>query len=510
MPRIKSENETYQPLLIPELKSMKQVFRDIRNYLAGQFVGATRDEALLDELLKCLFYKLYVETLNFESKSVNSNIDQQAKHVRDTFKKIKMDFPDIYDNKSEILLDPPSINFVLHECSFSLLNSKDDPIGDAFEVFIGSESRGRNGQFFTPRSAVDFLVNAIAPKPEETIIDPACGAGGFLNAVARYYLSINIDPKTLASLVSDTFFGIDKDEYLVKLAKLHVSLVSRGHPNISYGDSISLANGDNDLNWKMLENGFDIVLTNPPFGSKIVAASQAVLKKFELGHKWKYNNNQNQWYQTGELQSRVPPQILFIERCLWLLKEGGRLGIVVPESVLSNKSYRYVLEYLRRESEILAVVGMPESLFKTSGKGGTHTKTCLMVARKCQSKVRKGKIFMAEAKWCGHDSRAREIPNNDIPKIYSNYKDFVEEKKFNQSSLGFVIKRDNILNNILCPRYYDPKVKKELSKLNKTHIFLLFGDLVRDGILSVTTGDELGKLAYGGVVPVVWTVFPLS
>lgn len=71
------------------------------------------------------------------------------------------------------------------DCSFSLIDAISDPIGDAFEVFVGSESRSHSDQFFTLRSITDLLVKAVAPKPGESIIEPACGAGGFLTSVAR-------------------------------------------------------------------------------------------------------------------------------------------------------------------------------------------------------------------------------------------------------------------------------------------------------------------------------------
>jgi len=101
----------------------KEVFRSLRNYLAGQFVGATRDETLLDELLKCLFCKLYVELeLVSPLKSETSSIDH-AKAIRGVFSKVREDFPDIYTSQSEILLDPETIYRVMTDCSFSLIDA---------------------------------------------------------------------------------------------------------------------------------------------------------------------------------------------------------------------------------------------------------------------------------------------------------------------------------------------------------------------------------------------------
>ncbi|XGB38434.1 MAG: N-6 DNA methylase [Cyanobacteria bacterium LVE1205-1] len=507
MQKRSAKPDVRQLTLIQGTGTPKEVFRSLRNYLAGQFVGATRDETLLDELLKCLFCKLYIELeLVPPLKSETSSVDH-AKAIRGVFSKVREDFPDIYTSQSEILLDPETIYRVMSDCSFSLIDSTSDPIGDAFEVFVGSESRSRSGQFFTPRSVTDLLVKAIDPRPGESIIDPACGAGGFLTSVSRYWIEEGFSAKEISKFATDTFFGIDKDDYLVNLAKLHVSLLTGGHPNILCGDSLALQNGLLSIREKADTEGFDVLLANPPFGVNIVAARPEILDSFQLARKWKFYPALDKWSPTAEVRNQVPPQVLFVERCLSLLKVGGRMGIVLPESILSNKSYRYVVEYLLEKGNIQAVIGMPEALFKTSGKGGTHTKTCLLVIeKKAENSKSKSTIFMAEAKWCGQDSRARIIENNDLPKIGEHLKLAKKNKAFNQSSLGFLVDINSVQSKVLCPRYYDPQVNENLVSLESTHLLLNFGQLVKDGVLKVSTGDELGKLAYGtGDIPFIRT-----
>jgi type I restriction enzyme M protein len=193
----------------------------------------------------------------------------------------------------------------------------------------------------------------------------------------------------------------------------------------------------------------------------------------------------------------VPPQVLFIERCLSLVRDGGRIGMVLPESVLSNRSYRHVVAFLRAHAAVDAVIGMPEELFKTSGKGGTHTKACLLVLTKGPARRKAAKVFMAEARWCGHDSRARDIPHDDLPGIGERLARHRCRRRFEESSLGFLLDAGAIRDNVLCPRYYDPEVKSELNRLARTHTLLRFGDLVAAGCLEVQTGNEVGKLAYG-------------
>ena len=125
-----------QPLHIKELQNPKEAFRNIRNYLAGQFVGVTRDDFLLDEVLKCLFCKLVVETEGARSLDLQANSFELAKQIRNIFSSVRSDFPEIYPPDTEILLDPEALHYVMRELDFSIMNANSDPIGDAFEVFV--------------------------------------------------------------------------------------------------------------------------------------------------------------------------------------------------------------------------------------------------------------------------------------------------------------------------------------------------------------------------------------
>ena len=159
--------------------------------------------------------------------------------------------------------------------------------------------------------------------------------------------------------------------------------------------------------------------------------------------------------KTDVVNEAVPPQVVFLEQCIKLVKKKGQIGIVVPESMISNKKYAYVVELIFEKCYVKSVIGMPDDLFKTSGKGGTHTKTCLLVLeKKAEADINDYNIFMAEAKWCGHDSRGREIPNDDIPIIVKKYLDYIKTGKVDNSHLSFLIKQSDITNNVLAPRAY--------------------------------------------------------
>lgn len=505
MARPRKQVDTEQRSLLMDASHPKLAFRNIRNYLAGQFVGATRDDSLLDEVLKCLFCNLLLERGELPSFDFLADDFCLAQQVRTAFARVREEFPEIYDSTAEILLDPQSLRYVLRELDFSIMDAESDPIGDAFEVFVGGESRGNSGQFFTPRSVSKLLVEALDPKPWESIIDPACGAGGFLASAVAYLEKQGASPESVAK----NLYGIDKDSYLAKLAKVHIALLTGEHPRIVNGDSIALTNGKSCLRDQLPEGGADVLLTNPPFGVRIVAATPEVLQTFDLARKWAPSPLDGSLMPTDRVLNSVPPQVLFVERSLSLLKPGGRLGVVLPESVLSNKSYRHVVEYLTRRTELHAVLGMPEALFKTSGKGGTHTKTCLLIATK-RGEKENGKskpIFMAEAKWCGQDSRARVIPHNDLPIISENYTRYRATSKIDAPGpLGFLTDTAAVKSGVLCPRYYDPQASQELEGLGETHELVTVGSLLEDGTLNISTGDEIGKLAYGtGSIPFIRT-----
>lgn len=473
--------------------SAKDTFIDIRNFLAGRFLGATRDEFFLDEIIKLIFCKHELRT---ENTTVIEDVDL-ASLYRKTFQTVLELHEDIYqDGTYEIELDPVSIKYIdakLNE--LDLFNLERDIIGDAYEIFMRDAIKGQSGQFFTPQNAADALVKMIAPSPKSRVIDPACGAGGFLVATMKYWNKQN------AKFSKDNLYGVDKDGYLTRLAKIHLACIGQVTNTIQCSDSLvwdEAVLGERD-------SQYDVVLTNPPFGVNIKTGTTETLSKFDLAYKYR-KTKEGFATKTFNINESVAPQVVFIEQCINLAKKGGVIGIVVPESMISNKKYSYVVEYILRACYIRAIIGMPDELFKISGKGGTHTKTCLLVLEKKKKEDDKDyNIFMAEAKWCGHDSRGREIPKDDIPYILRTYFKFKNSEGFKNSNLGFLINRSQITNNVLAPRSYVFGIQND-EELRETHTMISIGQLIDEKVLEVTTGNEVGKLAYGtGNIPFIRT-----
>lgn len=503
--------------------NLKAVFRDIRNHLAGNAPGITRDEPLAQEVINLLFCKIYDEIASAPQDQlkfrygVDENPRQVYKRILDLFDNVKIEYPDVFDGQDSIDLDADSIAYVVGELqAYTLLEADRDAIGDAFEVFIGPALRGAEGQFFTPRNVVKGLVEMIDPQPGEMIIDPACGSGGFLT-VALEHVWHRLDAEGNAKdwsesllerrkreVATRTLRGLDKDAFLARCSKAYMAILGDGRGGVFRVDSSLQPFGDwpAQVRERVQPGSFDIVLTNPPFGKKIRVSGRPTLEQFDLAHIWSTNKKTGEKELTDRLQKDYPPQLLFVERCLQLLKSGGRLGIILPESLFGSPSYSHIISWLERKAAILAVAAMPEPLFKTSGKSGTHTKVCMVVLRKRPFPEDEELIFMADAKWCGHDSRGNptlrkdgndEVILDDIPVVAQNYVAFKNSGLVPYDHLGFMQPRSNLVGTVLVPKYYDPEIEAQIAGLEKTHEMPKLGDFVDSGALAITSGIEAGE-----------------
>ena len=521
--------------LVPP-SNLRAVFRDIRNHLAGNAPGITRDEPLAQEVINLLFCKIYDEIASAPRDmvsfrwGVNEEPRKVHKRILDLFDNVKVEYPDVFSDQDKIDLDAHSIAYVVGELqTYSLLQADRDAIGEAFEVFIGPALRGAEGQFFTPRNVVRGLVEMVDPRPGEMIIDPACGSGGFLTvALEHVWRSLDKEgeqkdwsPTLLErrkrEVATRTLRGLDKDAFLARCTKAYMAILGDGRGGVFRVDS-SLQPCNEwpaQIQDKVRLGTFDVVLTNPPFGKKIRVTGRTALEQYDLGHVWATNKETGEKEPTGKVQRDQPPQLLFVERCLQLLKPGGRLGIILPESLFGSPSYAHIVRWLDKQAAILAVAAMPEPLFKTSGKAGTHTKVCMVVLRKRPFVDNEELIFMADAKWCGHDSRGnvtlrkeggQELLLDDVPVVARNYVNFKNSGLVPEDHLGFMQPRSKIINTVLVPKYYDPELAAQIRALEATHEMPALGGFVQSGAITVTTGIEVGKMAYGtGPVPFIRT-----
>ena len=518
--------------------NLKSIFKSIRNYLAANTVGATRDEVLAQQLINIIFCKIYDEkyTAPDEIVKFRAGIDEKPKEVEkrilDLFKDVKTNLPDVIDGEDKITLDTKSLLFIVGELqNYSLMESERDVVADAFETFIGHALKGGLGQFFTPRNVVKMIVDILQPNENDKIIDPACGSGGFLIESLKFvwgkidekYNKLGWNKVYIAKkqieVATKNLRGIDKDYFLSKVAKAYMNLVGDGTTGIFCEDSL-----ENPKNWRSeaktkIELGtFDILLTNPPFGDKIKVKGEEKLKQFEIAYHWKAEDD---IYIKGKLKEEQPPQILFIERCLQLLRNGGRMAMVLPEGTFGNPSDRYIWNYLLQNAQIEAIISTPSDTFQPH----THFKTSVIVLKKCKPE-KEYPIFMSIPATCGHNKNGKEIYklNNDgsfvldennnkiiddeIPFVASQYNNFKKGTLRETSHLGFSLNFSEVKNWIFIPDYYDPELKEEIITLSKSQEYQVksIRELVNEKILQIKRGNEIGSEFYGrGDIPFIRT-----
>ena len=427
--------------------SLKAVFRDIRHHLAGNTVGITHDIRLAHQIINVLFCKIYDETTKGPDELVEfrAGADESEHTVRDRilglFTSVKTRFNDVFDRTETIELDEKSLAYVVGELQpYCITESERDAVGDAFEVFMGPALRGEEGQFFTPRNVVKMIVDIIDPKPEESIIDPACGTGGFLvTALDHVWRNLEVagtrrrmSPERIHEeqrhVGARCFRGIEKDSFLAKVAKAYMAILGDGRGGVFCASSLHPPGEWPPLLKVNVKLGtFDIVMTNPPFGAKIPVKGMETLRQYQLGFQAKKDKATGRYAWTTKLHDKQPPQLLFIERCLQLLKPGGRMGIVLPESILGMPTYTHIVQFLRERVRIVGVVSMPDELFQPH----THAKTAVLFIHNSPPRD-DDKTFMSVVEWCGHDSRGnptiklhadgKEELLDDVPKVAAEFR----------------------------------------------------------------------------------------
>lgn len=467
--------------------NLKAIFKSIRNHLAANTVGATRDEVLAQQLINLIFCKLYDEKFTAPTDIIRfrAGVSEKPKEIEarilELFKEVKTNLPEVIDEEDKISLDTNSIVYVVGELqNYSLMNSERDVIADAFETFIGHALKGGQGQFFTPRNVVKMVVDMLQPSETDKIIDPACGSGGFLIDSLKYVWDIadkkykklgwkesQIEKKKI-EIATNNFRGLDKDYFLSKVAKAYMNLIGDGTTGIFCEDSL-----ENPKNWKTetqlkIQLGtFDILLTNPPFGTKIPVVGEDKLKQFQFGYKWVFNKETDKYEKSNKLKEQEEPQVLFIERCLDLLKDGGKMAMVLPSGILGNEQEEYLRQYILEKGNLFAIVELP---FETFSPNVSINTSVLFIQK--GNKTPKKDIFISINEYCGHDKKGRPTDKDDIPNVVK----FYESKKTDANNL--FIKKELLESNFVAKRYLKKYVDNLIRVESSKHPIVNFGDII--------------------------------
>ncbi len=459
-------------------------FEEIHDYIYAN--DGLSPQQTLEEFVKILFIKICDENESLNQFTISSEEWNElklgktnhsiAERISVIFEQTKQVYQDIFDSDDRIRISPIALGFTINKLQgISLLNSSQDAKGLAFQKFLSHHEKDGRGQFFTPEPVIDFCVAMMQPKPNETIIDPACGSGGFLMSALKYLQNNNTELDT-SKIVSQNLFGSDINKSIARIAKMKLLLEANGKTNILCTNSLE------DLDSLKLtlshSKGFDLVLANPPFGAKITNSS--TLSKFDLGYKW--TSHEGKYHKTKSVYPNQNAEILFIERCLKLLKEGGRMAIVLPNGNFENPSLEYLRYYIKQKAKILAIVNLPQETFIPFGTG---VKTSLLFLEKdTANKVREYPIFFGRVTKLGYqgnkngtptyqkdkygqlikDNFGQPVLDEDFSVIVDAYKEFlkgIEIEKDNSFSINF-----NELNGRFDYDFYSPENRKMFTKLD--------------------------------------------
>lgn len=456
--------------------SLRQAFQRCHDHIYAMRGGS--NEAIFWEFLKVVFAKIQderrlqeaasegrdVERLfriaSLEERNDESKAAEVKKRIEQLYGQVRQQHPELFGLQvDEIDLPSTVLTYVVAQLAdYDFLGSSVDVKGEAYEAIVGKNLQGTRGEFFTPRNAVKMGIRMLDPEPGMKCLDPACGTGGFIIVILNY-MAAKIDRQMRADgksprdrdlaeynhrlrLVSERIFGLDINPNLVRVARMNMVMNNDGQGGITHINALERPENWRFVNGKMkqyqpdgslkteeiasffkreLQEGtFDIVATNPPFGTKIKIDSEPILSQYELARKWTYDKDRAIWSATPTLQSGVAPEILFLERCVKLLKPGtGKLCIVVPDGLLGNPDDEYIRVWLLRHCEVLALVDMPVELFLPKVGMQTHLvflrrkSTEEMNAESLSGKPKDYPIFMAIVKKVGKDRRGNRIYRRD-------------------------------------------------------------------------------------------------
>lgn len=450
---------------IADDEMLKITFRRCHNFIHGN-EGMPKDAAFW-QFLYLIFCKMHDESLRAKQRQAwqrrfwagpKEQFEEQGRkairiRIEALFAEVKKLYKNIFRGNEEITLSNRALAFIVSELAkYDFTRTDVDAKGVAYQELVGVNLRGDRGQYFTPRGVVKLVIEMLDPKENESLLDPACGTGGFLVAALGHMLKkfrdeqntqagnestaefLNVHER-LKEYAAAYVFGADFDPFLIRAAQMNMVLAGDGRGHIYNINSLEFPLGHlADLPSAQTEiplGSVDIIATNPPFGSDIPITDKHILEQYELAHNWE-PDGEGGFRNTGVRKGSVAPEILFIERCIKWLKPGtGRMGIVLPDGVLGNPAAEYIRWWIMRETQVLASVDLPVEAFIAEANVNILTSLLFLRRKGDQEKHREAlggaeeyPVFMAVADKVGFDRRG-----NKLYKRTPDGEEIVEPKK---------------------------------------------------------------------------------
>lgn len=389
------------------------------------------------ELCKLIFVKISDEQnprkkgepYQFQIKTHESS-SKLAERINHLYNEQKAKDPEVFTDS--IKVDDRVLRTVVSHLEAINLNKTDlDVKGVAFEQFMDGFFKGDFGQFFTPRQIIKFAVKMMKPQNDWDVLDPSCGSGGFLLYALDYmrtqaseYFDKDAQPVDYFNYWHDFaakhLYGIEINDEIARVAKMNMIVHDDGHTNVISFDALDSIDKMNAKNHGFARDKFDLILTNPPFGSVVNSAEKPYLSGYTLG---------NTYTAAGKAKPRKnqSSEILFIERIWEFLKPGtGKAAIVLPDGILTNSSAQYVRDFILERFLLLAVISMPQFAFAHFGAG---VKASVIFVRKRAANETPDEneaIFMAAPEKIGYDATGRET-DSELDEIVAKYEEFQKD-----------------------------------------------------------------------------------
>lgn len=387
------------------------------------------------ELCKLIFVKISDEQkprkkgepYQFQIKTHEPS-SKLAERINALYNEQKAKDPEVFTES--IKVDDRILRTVVSHLEAINLNKTDlDVKGVAFEQFMDGFFKGDFGQYFTPRPIIEFCVRMMKPQHDWNVLDPACGSGGFLlhaldymrTQAGEYFDKDSVDYYTYwHDFAAKHLFGIEINDEIARVAKMNMIVHDDGHTNVISFDALDSVDKMHDHNPGFSKGRFDLILTNPPFGSTISKTEKPYLSGYELGKSKDAKGKEKD-------RPRQSSEVLFIERIWEFLRPGtGKAAIVLPDGILTNSSSQYVRDFILEKFQLLAVVSLPQCAFAHFGAG---VKASIIFVRKRRTNEKLDEneaIFMAAPELIGYDATGRKT-ESQFDEIVQKFEEFQED-----------------------------------------------------------------------------------
>jgi type I restriction enzyme M protein len=442
-----------------EAAMLKTAFRRCHNYIHGN-EGMPKDAAFW-QFLYLLFAKMHDERVSLRTgrppefyalpeEPYDEDEDGRKKirkRIEGLFAEVKETYP-LFSARDELTLSDRALAFIVGEIApYNLTGTDADVKGIAYQELVGDNLRGDRGQYFTPRAAVKLMVQILDPQEKDTVLDPACGTGGFLRETLRHLLK-KWEGHPGASGLADTrvqlienqdrldkyakehLFGADFDPFLVRAASMSVMMYTGDEGNVYHMDSLAFPDGHlsgvAEARKRIPLNSVDVLMTNPPFGAnEIKIEDQTILRMYREGVAQSWSRHKETGIPVGGAKpvSSMAPEQLFIQRAVQWIRPGGKIGIVLPNGVLSNPgpADEAIRRWILHNCWVLASIELPVETF-IHDAGVNILTSLLFLKKKTQAEmeheaIRKATtgqqpdypVFMAVAEKVGIDRRGNTV-----------------------------------------------------------------------------------------------------